>query len=639
MSRAEDRRLGMHAAITRRDFLNGFALAIGAGVGALPLRALGKELEPEQRYGYYPPALTGLRGSHPGSFDVAHALAREGRVWTEPVEQTDDVYDLVVVGGGLSGLAAAHMFRKRAGRHARILILDNHDDFGGHAKRNELSSGLRTVLGHGGSQTLETPSTYSAGSKALLAELGVDLKRFYQAFDMKLYASHGLGQGVYFDRDTYGIDKLVAGAPVNPWIAEILASSQTEGPLAEFVAALPLSETGRADILRVHETRVDYFPGLSSEEKIDRLRHMSYDRYLTEHVGVGAEAVDFFHTRPRELWGVGTDAVSALECMGLDLPGFDGLGLTDPDEYDFSEEPYIHHFPDGNASVARLLVRNLIPRVAPGHTMDDIVTARFDYARLDEPDAPVRMRLNSTAVRVRQTNRDVVDVTYVRRDLAYRVRARGCVLACWHMIIPFLCPELPPAQQEALRYGTKVPLVYTNTLIRSWQPFVDLGVSIVECPGAYHSTVMLDFPVSLGGYRCARDPSEPIVLHMVRTPCKPGLPARDQHRYGHQELYVTPFETFEREIRKQLAGMLGTAGFEPARDILGITVNRWPHGYAYEYNPLWDEDWAPGASPCERARVPFGRIVMANADAGASAYVNVAIDQAHRAVGELLSVM
>jgi len=230
-------------------------------------------------------------------------------------------------------------------------------------------------------------------------------------------------------------------------------------------------------------------------------------------------------------------------------------------------------------------------------------------------------------------------VTYVRRDQAYRVRARGCVLACWHMIIPFMCPELPAAQQEALRYGTKVPLVYTNTLIRSWQPFVDLGVSVVECPGAYHSTVMLDFPVSLGGYRFSLDPSEPMVLHMVRTPCKPGLPARDQHRYGHQELYATPFETFEREIRKQLGGMLGGAGFDPARDILGITVNRWPHGYAYEYNSLWDEDWAPGQSPCARARAPFGRIVIANADAGASAYINVAIDQAHRAVQELLAVM
>jgi spermidine dehydrogenase len=620
--------------ITRRDFLNGLALV----AGAWPLRLLGKELEPEQRYGYYPPALTGLRGSHVGSFEVAHALAREGRTWPEPAQQTDSTYDLIIVGGGISGLSAAHFFRKHAGRRARILVLDNHDDFGGHAKRNELTAGYRTVLGHGGSQSLESPSLYSDVAKGVLSDLGIDVQRFYDAFHMKLYASFGLGQGVYFDRDTYGVDRLVRGAPVSPWFAPIMASKDSARPLAEFVADLPYSAAGREDVARVYSADVDYFAGNSLEQKLERLRHMSYAAYLRDHVGVGEEAQDYFHTHPQQLWGVGTDAVAAYDCWEMGMPGFDGLALRSTERYAFADEPYIFHFPDGNASVARLLVRSLVPGALPGSTMDDVVTARLDYGRLDEPDAPVRIRLNSTAVRVREVAR-AVDVTYVRRGEAHRVRGRACVLACYHMIIPWLCPELPEAQRAAMRYGVKVPLVYTNTLIRNWQPFVDLGVSDVECPGGYHTSVTLDFPVSLGSYRFSMDPSEPMVLHMVRTPCKPGLPARDQHRFGHQDLYVTPFETFEREIRKQLGGMLGGAGFDADRDILGITVNRWPHGYAYEYSSLWDEAWKRGQAPCEIARARFGRIAIANSDAGASAYANVAMDQAHRAVSELFSVM
>jgi spermidine dehydrogenase len=152
----------------------------------------------------------------------------------------------------------------------------------------------------------------------------------------------------------------------------------------------------------------------------------------------------------------------------------------------------------------------------------------------------------------------------------------------------------------------------------------------------YHTSVNLDLPVSMGGYECARKPNEPIVVHMMKTPCHPGLPARQQHSAGRMELYTTAFETMERSIREQLARILGSGGFDPARDIAAITVNRWPHGYAYEYNSLFDEFWLEGTeTPCEVARRPHGRIAIANADAGAYAYTDEAINQAYRAVSEI----
>jgi spermidine dehydrogenase len=303
---------------------------------------------------------------------------------------------------------------------------------------------------------------------------------------------------------------------------------------------------------------------------------------------------------------------------------------------------YNFHFPDGNASIARLLVRALVPDAMPGTTAQDSVLAKVDYSRLDRSGAPIRIRLGSTAARVRhagaaESAKDV-DVVYARDKKLYSVRAKGVVLACWNSMIPYLCPELPDKQKEALKYGVKVPLVYTSVALKNWTAFQKLGLSGASSPGMYHSGVRLEMPTAIGGYNpTPRSADEPILVRMTRTPCKPGLPSRDQHRAGHVDLLTTPFRTFELKIRDQLARILAAGGFDPARDIDAITVNRWPHGYAYEYNPLWDPDWPEGQSPCELGRKAFGRITIANSDAAAAAYTDQAMDQAYRAVGELIA--
>jgi len=270
-----------------------------------------------------------------------------------------------------------------------------------------------------------------------------------------------------------------------------------------------------------------------------------------------------------------------------------------------------------------------------------VLTRPADYGWLDLPGWPVRLRLESTAVRVRHLGPPErareVEVAYVKGGRLRSVRAGACVLACWHGVLPALLPELAAEQREALAASVKVPLVYANVLIRDWQAFVRLGVHRVFAPGGYWSMAMLDFPVSLGGYRCPRDPKEPAVVFLVRTPCSPGLPPREQHRAGRVELLGTGFADFERELRGQLDRMLGAGGFQAARDVLAITVNRWPHGYTYEYSSLWDPEWPAGRAPHEIARRRLGRVAIANADAGAGAYADVSIDQAQRAVSELVA--
>ena len=653
--------------ITRRDFLNGVSLGIAGTIAPIDfLKSQGIDID------YYPPVLTGIRGNHPNSFNYAHKLAFTGSGFIDEVKDTGESYDLIVVGGGISGLSAAHFFKDRTEQIPKTLILDNHDDFGGHAKRNEFVVNERTMLAYGGSQSIESPSYYEEVSKKLLSDLGIDFNKFYQAYDFDYFKNRGLDTGFYFNKTTYGVSQIVKNVPTFRYDLTYKDSIKPDN-IQRVASQLPISDQSKEEFVRLFLDQTDFFPDLSLEEKYYLLDNISYEDYLRQYHKVGEEVIGIFHSLLWGLWGVGNDAIPAIGCWGDGLPGFAGLGFSGDEEpseeinyqenlmYDvdtvdesirdyvsknvLSNEPYIFHFPDGNATIARLLVRQLIPHSIPGNNMEDIVTAKADYSMLDVPGQDTNIRLNSTVVSA--TNiKDGVEIVYANQGVLYKVHAKQCILACNNGIITDLCPQLPEKQKEALKYNVKVPLVWVQVAMKNWHMIEKKKVHVLQCPDSFYNSFYVDFPVSLGDYQFPQTSEDPVVFMMQHVPTRPnqGHTNREQYQLGRYDILKMTYQDYEDKLFDQLKGMFGEDFDE--NDVAAVTVNRWAHGYSYEYNNLFDAEYFGGEMPESQnderyphviGRKPFGNIAIANSDALGIAYVDAAISQADRAVNELLN--
>ena len=620
--------------ITRRDFLNGVALSLAAGTSLNPLELLAAQ----HGHGtYYPPALTGLRGSHAGSFEIAHAVAWQGAAFGKPDRPEDNEYDLIVVGGGISGLTAAWLWQQQHGGGQKVLVLENHDDFGGHAKRNEFSVDGKTLLGYGGSEAFENPGRYSRVAKQLLVDLGIDVSAFYEYFNSEAVENSNMGPGVHFNKAVYGRD--VTAIDVFSPFARV-----DRDVAMNAIDAYPLSEQSKADMRRLFDDEEDHLADFDVDEKIRILLETPYTEFLTKYVGVTEEVADYLRDYNPDEETVGFDAISAEAAWWSEVPGTWGIDLGDyrADEA-YEEEPYIFNFPDGNATVARSLVQKLVPQSVDARNVEELVTSAVNYAELDRRENTTRIRLNATAVDVRHTpGQGAVDVVYIRDGKPERVLGKHVVLACYNSVIPHICADIGNAQREALEFASKAPLVYTNIAMRHFRHLEELGVWGLYVPNApLANAFYLSIPVDVGDYRSNTDFDEPTMLRAIcamRTPGQ-GLDQREQHVAGRRRLLEMSFDDHEQLLKQQLDGAFGHAGFDVERDIAAITVNRWPHGYAYEYNSLFDPiEYNRASGPHVAGRRRSGRISIANTDSEARPYIDAAIDAAYRAVTEQMSL-
>ncbi|MEW9554614.1 FAD-dependent oxidoreductase [Nonomuraea sp. NPDC050783] len=509
---------------------------------------------------------------------MPHAL-RDGRFWqyAGPPEPTGERYDLVVVGGGLSGVSAAYEWlRRRPG--ASVLVLDNHDEIGGQARRARFHR--QGALGGAGTGPA---GTGLAGARLVTPE-------------------PGLVDAVMCDEESFGADTLVRLT-------------------ADWVARLPIAARARDDLRRLRHGPPDWFPGLPAEAKQERLAGLTYSAFLLQVCGAHPDVERFCRSMSCPEWGYDTRALGAIDAWGTGYPGFAGLGLEKgkPSRYNSPTvrkqwgigDPDVHLFPEGNQALVRAMVNRMLP----------------DPGSPDRPGDRARFRLSSPVVSVRD-GEGAARVAYFDGHRVRSVEAGSVVLACWSAVIPYLVPELPAPQREALGEAVRVPLLHASVRVRDWNAWRRAGVRRVRWTGAYWSLIELDPPGRPGG---------PAEVHLLATPCRAELGPRAGAVAGRRELIRTPYEVLERTIREQLTRLLGPAGFDPAADVEEITVNRWGHGNAPEYCRPWHAFYPDGPFPAEVARRRFGRIAIAGSDAASAARADAAVTAAFRAVEELMT--
>ncbi|WP_246610885.1 NAD(P)-binding protein [Nonomuraea rhizosphaerae] len=634
--------LGMDRPISRRDFFDGVAMSVGAaalvtacaplqgGAGAIGTRRLRVPKEAAS-----PAGLTGLQGNTAQALSVPHAM-RDDRFWpyAGTPQPTGEQYDLVVVGGGISGVSAAFEWQFR-NPDARILILDNHDEIGGHARRNEFRPAGRPgpLVGCGGSRSIQAHSAWTAEGKLLLGRLGVEPEKLGGYLDRQLYAGLGMYGGVMCDRETFGTERLVRLPPgLTP---------------RQWTERLPIAEQARKDLLTLYESPPDWFPGLTPEQKEERLAALTYSDFLLKVCRAHPDVELFCRTMSSAEWAYGTQAFGAIDAWSSGYPGFQGLGLDSAKPSRYSSPSLrkewqagdAYHFPEGNQALVRMMVGRMIPGFAGATDMDGVTTTSYDYGRLDQSANPVRFRLSSPVVSVSNDGppgtATTATVGYFDGHGIRSVRAGSVVLACWNTMIPYLVTDLPYEQKQALREAVKTPLVSATVQVRGWEAWRRLGLSRARWTGAYWCVSELDQPVSMPGYHAPRGPYEPVNVHLTAAPCRSELGPGAGSVAGRHALLKTPYHHLEFTIRDQLARLLGPGGFDPGADIEAITVNRWGHGYAPEYCRPWHAFYPDGPFPADTARRRHGRIAIANSDSVPAARADAAITAAHRAVADL----
>ncbi len=615
----KDQFLGMDRSITRRDFLQGVALSIAAS------RMGRAQTTPPTSY---PPLLHGLRGQDPSSTELGHRIRNGKTEIPTDVVDTGERYDLIVLGAGLAGLCSSYVYHRER-NSARILLLDNQDDFGGHARRNTFEWNGATLIAPGGTYALENPEGSPRGAKEILESLQIDLDLLEGYRDRNFIRRYGLSDAVFFDPRTY------------PGIQPTWVNQFSDIPYREFFRRSGIPQDAQRELASLYTSRRMYITG---PERETTLAGMTWEQFIRETMGLGDNAVRFANLYSTDLVGLGCDAVSALD--GFEIgPGFSGMG--GPGFVDRNGIPRygyrpVHRFPDGNHTIARLLLRRILPAAVPVEAAEDetedtmapVFNSHIRYDQLDRPEHRVRVRLRSLVIRVEQIdNGQRVAVYYTQPDgRVHRVTARGVIVAAWGMVAKHIVPELSAEQKSALEQYRYCSALYINVLLKHWRPIADLGAFRMQWPDGYCTWMHVSDPLAVGDYQPEYHPEKPTVLSMYKYLYTPGLPPSDQMKLGRYEMERKSFEDYEREIRSELNHALGPWGFDAAKDILAITVNRWGHGYNF-FQPRPGEE----KPPYEIGRRRVGRISFAGADAGGSPWTQEALQHGRRAAYEQLS--
>ena len=612
----KDELLGMDRRIARRDFMNAALLASGSALllGSLTPR---EALAEEAWTGY------GGVGDYANSNGNTYEIVQAGHQIRDNVfvagshdaVDTGETFDCVVVGGGISGLAAALAFQRRSSKLS-CLVLENHPVFGGEAKRNEFVVKGRRIGAPQGSDHFGTPLAGSFTAE-YYDRIGIDPAQFeYQTWESDS-PEIPVGHSFEFVQNPYGF---FFGAKFgkNPglWLID---------PWTKKLEGAPLTPAMRAELLNYQQ--IHSSPAGRRIPPTPELDRITMETFMMERFGLSQETIrTIFTPGPGDPYGIGPDVLSAC-CWGGGVMNR-GLGTGS------------HAFPGGNDGIARHIVKTLIPNAIAGdRTLPGVCLGRINFGALDRPGQATRIRLHSTVVGVRHegdpARAAAVAVTYTRGGKLYRLRTRAVVMAGGSWTTKHVVLDLPETQRDAYGQFYRSPCMIANVALRHWRFLYKLGIS-----GGYWFEGLGCFAAvrKLPTFAAAAKtigPDSPVVLTLKVNFCYPGLPIEEQQNRGRAEILATPFREYERKIREQLTEMFGATGFDARRDVAGLILNRWGHAYGTPAPGFFFGKDGKAAPRDVLRRAPFGRVAFANTDLSGDPNHETAIMEAERAAGQL----
>jgi spermidine dehydrogenase len=621
----------MKRGITRRDFLNGTLLGSGAMLlnGASPARLLAGAAaarSDDDWTGYGGVGdYANSNGNTAAVLEAGHQI-RDGGFENLPADviDTGEIYDCVIVGGGISGLAAGLIFQRKAGEGKTCLVIDNHPIFGGEAKRNEFLVDGHRLIGHQGSALFWRPYPHSF------------MARFYESIGLKTQRLEyqkwgGPGPEIALERTPY-----IGSSPYGFYFGGKFGQAQgvwVADPWGKKLEGAPISAKTREELLRclAPDQALSQKPQYRGDAVSRRLDTMTLEDHLMERYGISRETVRTFLLDDGGGYGLGPDALS-----GYTGYAFDELGPI--------PEEGTQMFPDGNSGIARLIVKTLIPEAIAGSAaIEDVCRNAVNFAALDRAGAASRIRLDSTAVWVKHdgdpAKSESVTIAYSRGGKTYRVKARSVVMAGGSWTTKHIVRELPADRKEAYSQFYRSPCMVANVAVRNWRFLYKLGISGCQWFEGLGSFLQIHKLALCGTDSATIGPDSSVVLTMKVLYTNPGKTAEQQGHMGRAEMVSTSFREYERQIRRQLTDMFARSGFDASRDIAGIILNRWGHAYASPAPGFYfGKDGKPAPGDVLRA-APFARIAFANTDLSGTPDHKSSILEADRAVEQLLDLV
>ncbi len=626
----------MKKGITRRDFLNAALIGMGAALLELPAPIhLFAQEEPWDGFG----GTGDYSNSHGNTRNIVldgHQI-RDGRYDKPPDNAIDtgEMFDLVIIGGGLSGLGAAFYFKKMKSRGQKCLIIENHPIFGGEAKRNEFVVNGYKLIGPQGSNSFVVIDRPDAPGFDIYSELGIPKSFKYQMLNSD--------KNLHFDRTNFGFMLWYDSAPnIGYFFEDHGGKTGAKWVLDMWERKLedaPFHAKAKKDFFTWRNSRQKYYSGRDVERWLDS---MTYKYYLEKVMGVDQEITKFVDPILASVIGLGSDVISAFGAYQVAMPGFQGFpGGSQRKER--SEESKWHSFPGGNDGFSRYFIKALIPYAIRGASnFEDVQNQSVNFAQMDRPENDISIRLGSLAVRVEHNTApeksEHVCITYTKGGKIYRLKTRSVVMASGSWVNQKIVRDLPADYKTSYETFFRSPILVINVAVTNWRFLAKIGITACRWFEGFGFSCNIRQPMIVGDYRPPFDPGKPAVVTFYVPFYYPGLPIKDQGMKGRAELLSTSYLTYESKIREQMATLFGKAGFDPDRDIAGIILNRWGHAYV---NPQPGFYFGKGEKPAPRETIVkrFGRIAFAHSELNGHQHWIGAVSEGRRAVGQIIDIL